>query len=113
MTVTATVAFGSARRSQLRRKTCGFESRSGSEKEAEVLLTWVQGQYASYRGMAGPVHVFSISWRTRRGDPDWTLTADLNGMPRDLGSHDDRAVLEARAETALRKWLVMIGAPVA
>lgn len=80
--------------------------------EKKALLSWEDGQYNTSDGKAGPgkgVRLFTISWHSRRDDPDWLMRCDLPGFAGKEWKDDDRDALQARAETVLSTWLDLIG----
>ena len=71
-------------------------------------LNWREGQYTSSHGYAGPLHVFTISWKTLREDPNWIMACSLPGLEGKRWKHDDREALRERAGRILADWLQQV-----
>jgi hypothetical protein len=74
------------------------------------MITWDKGPYNCYRGLAGGVELFSISWRTCRSDPNWIMVCKLPGLMHKSWKDDDENVLREEAEKALADWLERVTA---
>ncbi len=75
-------------------------------------LTWEDGRYSTLDGKAGPgkgVRLFTISWHSRRADPNWLMHCDLPGFADKEWKNDDKEALQATAEAVLATWLELIG----
>lgn len=71
-------------------------------------LTWKEGQYTSHRGSAGQgrgVELFTVTWKSRREDPDWLMRCYLPGLTSKEWKDNDLKVLQVRAEAVLSAWL--------
>jgi hypothetical protein len=75
-------------------------------------ILWGQGQYASYYGQIGGFRFFTISWGTKRNDPEpWKLDTDLPiflaKVKTDFESVDQA---KAMAERVMNSFVTKIGA---
>jgi hypothetical protein len=75
------------------------------------LLTWEPGSYNTHTGSAGGVRLFSVTWKSRREDPNYLMRSDLPGYEGREWKDDDREKLQARAEQLLSQWLAKVGGP--
>jgi hypothetical protein len=75
------------------------------EAPARTHITWKDGPFASIRGIVGGVEVLTISWHTRREDPDYFLRSDLPGIETTQARDDDPERLKAIAEERYAAWL--------
>lgn len=73
-----------------------------------ALIAWAQGKYNGYEGSAGDIRLFSITWKTQRGDPDWLMRTDLPGMQHKSWKSDDADGLKADAEKVLAAWMARV-----
>jgi hypothetical protein len=73
-------------------------------------ITWKDGEYASATGHVGRLRLFTISYKTRRADPDFTLSTDLMGFTTQEWKNDDENVLKERAERVLEAFVKELGA---
>lgn len=73
-------------------------------------ITWKTGKYDGANGTVGKLSLFSISWKTRREDPKYTLRTTLQGFAGQQWQDDDPKVLEARAERVLVAFVTELGA---
>lgn len=75
-------------------------------------IRWEDAPHAAVYGFAGsiPYHLFSICWKTRRGDPDWLLETTLPGMAKMQEKDSDQAALRHRAEDWLAEFAASLGA---
>lgn len=72
-------------------------------------INWVEGKYSETSGFVGRHRLFSISWKTRRTAPDWTLDVLLPGSGQSIESSDKDA-LKAEAEELLEHFVASLGA---
>jgi hypothetical protein len=75
----------------------------------ETRITWQAGQHTTHYGMAGGLRLFSITWRSRREDPNWLMRSDLPGHTGHEWRNDDMPALQAQAERILADWLTRVG----
>jgi hypothetical protein len=73
-------------------------------------ITWNDNKYAGEDGYVGRLRLFSISYRTRRDEPTYTLRCDLQGFTAKEWKDDDTDVLKTRAERILRAFVRELGA---
>lgn len=73
-------------------------------------ITWKSGQYSSTNGSVGRLTLFTISYKTRREDPDYTLSTTLQGFKSREWKNDDEGVLKAKAEKVLEAFVAELGA---
>lgn len=79
---------------------------SGTGQQAtDRRLTWEDGAYNSCTGLAGGFRLFSITWKSRRADPNWLMRCDLPGLAGREWKNDEQDVLKAEAEDLLAAWL--------
>jgi hypothetical protein len=77
--------------------------------ESKARLTWQAGQYTTHHGTAGGLRLFSITWKSRREEPNWLMRTDLPGHAGREWKNDDMAALQAQAERILADWLTRVG----
>jgi hypothetical protein len=75
---------------------------------APARITWTEGRHASYRGHAGSLELFSVSWHTQRDTPDWSMRCVLPGLSHKTWQHDDWEQLKGVAEHELAAWLTRV-----
>lgn len=74
-------------------------------------VTWKRTDSGSgWKGRAGKLQLFAISWRLRSEDPQYVLSSALLGFEGQRWKDDDPEKLQARAERVLTAWLEEIGA---
>lgn len=76
---------------------------SGTEKGER--LTWEDGAHTSCNGFAGGFRLFSITWKSRRQEPNWLMRCDLPGLAGKEWKNDDLDALKAEAADLLAAWL--------
>lgn len=72
------------------------------------LLTWKPGQYNTHTGSAADLRLFSVTWKSRREDPNWLMRSDLPGFEGREWKNDDLAELQGLASAVLAAWLSKI-----
>lgn len=85
-----------------------WERAGKPEAPERQLLTWEPTKHAGWRGVAGGAVFFTISWHTRRGDPDYVLRSEFPGISLDA-KDDDPELLRARAGEAMAAWAAQLG----
>lgn len=73
-------------------------------------ITWKSGQYSSTNGSVGRLALFTISYKTRREDPNYTLSTILEGFKSREWKNDDEGALKAKAEQVLEAFVAELGA---
>jgi hypothetical protein len=68
------------------------------------MITWEQQSYAEH-GNAGGVHLFTISWKIVRSEPDWVLKTTLPGYTKKSWKSNDKDKLKSTAEQMLSYWI--------
>jgi hypothetical protein len=74
-------------------------------------LTWQDAQHTTKHGRAGSLRLFTITWKSRREEPNWLMRCDLPGHAGHEWKDDNMVVLQVQAERILDKWLVQVGQP--
>jgi hypothetical protein len=70
-------------------------------------ITWTADAYSTHHGQVGGVRLFAVSWKSRRGDPNYLMRSDLPGVHQEW-KNDDLDVLKAEAEDILAEWLAKV-----
>jgi hypothetical protein len=73
-------------------------------------ISWSSGAYATEYGKIRAIPLFTISYKTKRTDPDWTLRCSLPGLRDELGKFDTMDQAKDRAEHALVEFIEKLGA---
>ncbi|MEV8634351.1 hypothetical protein AB0395_22115 [Streptosporangium sp. NPDC051023] len=73
-------------------------------------ITWKDSKYGGRDGYVGRHQFFSIAWKTRRDDPNYTLTSTLDGYRRLAEKNDDANVLKGEAEKVFEAFVAELGA---
>lgn len=77
------------------------------EAQRTPRITWNPGRFADYRGTFVGLEAFSISWHSRREDPNYFIRAHLPGVTLEK-KDDDLDALKEACEAALEAWLLRI-----
>lgn len=77
------------------------------EAPERQLLTWEAGDFSSHRGSVMGTDLFTISWHTRREDPDYAMRSLLPGMY-ETWSDDSLERLKEIAEAVLSTWITRV-----
>ncbi|WP_418060786.1 hypothetical protein [Pimelobacter simplex] len=83
-----------------------LEGAPGANSEAlAALITWTRERW-SIEGAAGGIHVFSVSWGTKRQDAMWSLSTRLPFRSQRLGQHyESEGEAKAAAERLLAQFI--------
>ncbi|WP_101790999.1 hypothetical protein [Nonomuraea indica] len=73
-------------------------------------ITWKETKYAGEDGYVGRLRLFSISFGSRRDEPTYRLSSDLQGFSPKAWKDDAADVLKARAERILEAYVRELGA---
>jgi len=73
-------------------------------------IAWKSSQHSSENGSVGRLTLFTISYKTRREDPTYTLSTTLQGFKSREWKNDDEDVLKATAEKVLEAFVAELGA---
>ena len=77
------------------------------------MLTWVDGEYGSTRGMRNNIRLFTVmhDGLMPRGSnkPAYKLTTDIPGLKGTIGHYETETLAKEAAETALLSWLNHMG----
>ncbi len=74
-------------------------------------IHWIKNKYGDYiGGVNRQGGLFSITWHTKRDDPNWLLRTTLPSMGHLRAKDDDENMLKLEAEAWLADFVASLGA---
>lgn len=72
-------------------------------------ITWTDDRHGAV-GAVGKLHLFTISYKSRRDDPSWIMQCKLLGFDFEYHKSNDMDELKATAEEILTAFVAELGA---
>lgn len=77
------------------------------------MLTWVDGEYGSIRGLRNNIRLFTVMhdglMPKGTDKPAFKLTTGIPGLKGMIGHYETETLAKEAAETALNSWLTRMG----
>lgn len=73
------------------------------------MIEWKRGRFNTEKGSVGDIHLFTISWRMNRSDPDWVMESSLPGHTGERWKNDSKAHLKSQAEVTRQQFATLLG----